>query len=53
VLQDIDKQMEVMDKVLPESVTEQQAQFERPEGPAGGAAAKGIADDEQKPQRQK
>jgi hypothetical protein len=49
VLQDIGKEMEVMDEVLPESVTEQQAQFERAEGPAGNNAAAGA---EQKPQRQ-
>jgi hypothetical protein len=41
--------MEVMDQVLPESVTEQQAQFEKAGGPAGNNTA---ADAEQKPQRQ-
>ncbi|WIA28246.1 hypothetical protein OEZ86_010801 [Tetradesmus obliquus] len=45
--QDIEKEMEVMDKVLPESVAEQQAQFEQPHGPAGGAAG-----EQQKQQRQ-
>jgi hypothetical protein len=49
VLQDVDKEMEVMDEVLPESVTEQQAQFERADGPAGDNPATAA---EQKPQRQ-
>ncbi|WIA28248.1 hypothetical protein OEZ86_010803 [Tetradesmus obliquus] len=47
IQQDIEKEMEVMDKVLPESVAEQQAQFEQPQGPAGSAAA-----EQQKQQRQ-
>lgn len=44
--------MEVMDEVLPDSITEQQAQFEKPEGPAGGGSAAGSTNEEQKPQRQ-
>ncbi|KAF6257592.1 WD40-repeat-containing domain protein [Scenedesmus sp. NREL 46B-D3] len=38
IQQDIDKQMEVLNEVLPDSVTEQQAEFERPQRPAGAAA---------------